>query len=57
MDAGGNGASGAACPKCDSHDLERLLSTFAAATGGEKSQAQPCMPAGCCGGGGCGWDN
>ena len=56
----GEGAEKATCPRCDGHDLERLHSTFAAASGGAKSESQPCMPAGCCGGGACGpggWDN
>jgi hypothetical protein len=52
-----SGVDGAACPSCEGRDLERLLSTFAAATGDAKAEAQPCRPSGCCGGGACGWDN
>lgn len=56
-----SGVDGVACPACEGRDLERLLSTFAAATGGSKGEAAEaaaaCMPSGCCGGGACGWDN
>ena len=48
--------SQATCPKCGSHEAEKLLSTFAMSHGGGSGEA-PRMPAmaggggGCCGGG------
>jgi putative FmdB family regulatory protein len=46
----------ASCPHCGAADVERLLSTFAMASGGAASRAAaaPRSPGGSCCGGGCG---
>lgn len=44
---------GVACPKCESDQVERLLSTFASHIGSGSQAAAPCgAPASACGSGG-----
>jgi putative FmdB family regulatory protein len=49
---------GLACPKCQSVEVKRLLSTFAShvASSSASDATAPCgAPAGSCGGGQCNW--
>ena len=44
---------GVACPKCESGEVERLLSTFASHVGSGRGATAPCgAPASACGSGG-----